>query len=154
MKELDTYPMLAEWLYNKILGKHDVFDDKVITATNVEFSFGCRYEFDIIGGFETKKNRITRLYNIEVKIDWDIKGLMNQGFRNSVNWFDYTYIATPLNDYFTYYQYTIFKNYDFYLDKAPFGWLIFDFPTKRIWPSIRPKINKRLLYGFLAKVKA
>jgi len=145
MKELDTYPMLEEWLKNHIHYKHTVFDGKIITATNVEFSFGCRYEFDIIAGFETKAKRLTRLYNIEVKINGNIKGLMLQGFRNNANWFDYTYIAVPLNDYFQYYQYTIFKNYDFYIDKAPFGWLIFDFPTKRVWTAIRPKRNERLL---------
>ena len=144
MNELETYPMLAKWLYNAIAAKHDVFGEIKI-ETNISFNFGCRYEFDIIGGFETEKKRITRLYNIEVKIDGNIKGLMFQGFRNNSNWFDYTYIATPLNHYFNYYQHTIFKNYDFYLNKAPFGWLIFDFPTKRVWTSIHPKICKLLL---------
>ena len=146
--------MLANWLEHYIFNIH-LLENFPKIETNFKISFkgdGVTWEFDIIAGFETPKLKIPKLYNIEVKINGDMKGLLHQSLRNNANWFEYCFVATPLNIYFEYYQRELFNYYysDFYNKirlerKFHFGWIIFDFETERVWIAIPPKENKQIL---------
>lgn len=145
MNELETYPFLEEWLEDYISNRHFPNDD-IITMNNQSFAFGCRYEFDIIAAFQTHSYKKIRLYNIEVKIDGKVNHLMQQALRNNANWFDYVFIATPLNNYLDYYINQAMEWYN--LEEKVgviFGWLIFDWKTKRTWIIRRPKQRKHFL---------
>ncbi len=145
--ELDTYPMLEERLHNYINYTHNIsIDHGIKSATNTWFTFGCRYEFDIIAGFKTEKKELTRLYNIEVKIDSNVTKLLQQARRNIASWFDYCIIAFPMNNNLGYYLHEIIqwsKINDPTFDKI--GWLLFDWKTKRTWFIKYPKLNKVIL---------
>ena len=146
MYELDTYPFFEKWLVDHIHRNHTVFGE-VKTATNVEFIFGCRYEFDIIAGFQTGSKKILRLYNIEVKIDSNINGLIQQGFRNNISWFDYVIIAIPLNHNLSYFINRLFDHLQTKPERINinFGCIVFDWEYKRTFPILTAKLNKNLL---------